>query len=234
MLIFLDLETTGLGPQDQICACAMLFEDTFAYTLVNEGKKIPPQASAIHHITNEMIKDAKKFKQTQCYEYLKKYNTAQNILVGHNIAFDLSMLQKQGFVWQGEIIDTLRLSRHLLEDCESFSLQFLRYELRLYREEQRICSRYGIKDALVAHHALSDAVFVALLYEYHALGLNDSEMIALSHKRLHLQKIPFGKYRGRYFEEILYEDRAYLAWMYARSDIDEDLRSTLEHYLQGE
>lgn len=234
MLIFLDLETTGLAQEDQICACGMLFEQTYAYTLVNEGKKIPPQASAIHHITNEMIKDAKKFTQTECYEYLQKYNSAQNVLVGHNIAFDLEMLQKQGFVWQGEIIDTLRVSRHLLEECESFSLQYLRYELRLYRDEQKMQARYGIKDALVAHHALSDAVLVALLYEYHALMVDDAQMIALTHQRVHLQKIPFGKYRGRYFEEILYEDRGYLAWIYTRSDIDEDLRSTLEHYLQGE
>jgi len=231
MLIFLDLETTGLHREDKICSIALVFEESFLYELVNEGKKIPPEASSIHHITNEMIKTKPKFHETQCYGKLLEYNNEENILVGHNIAFDLAMLAQSGFVWRGKVIDTLRLTKHLTPECELFGLQFLRYELRLYKQEEKILQSYGIKDALLAHNALSDALLVKLLFEYHSEMVSQEEMIELSQKKVLLAKLSFGKYKMRYIEEIAMSDRAYLEWMLRTAEIDEDLRYSLECYL---
>jgi DNA polymerase-3 subunit epsilon/exodeoxyribonuclease X len=109
----------------------------------------------------------------------------------------------------------------------------LRYELRLYKQEQRVLSLYGIKDALVAHNALSDALLVKLLYEYFEDMATEQKMIELSQKKVLLSKLPFGKYRMRYIEEIVIDDRAYLEWMLTKAEIDEDLRYSLEYYLRG-
>jgi len=233
MLIFLDVETTGVGEAHKICSIALIFEEKYLYELVNEGKKIPPEASSIHHITNEMIKNKPKLHETQSWKTLLEHNTQEHILLGHNIAFDIQMLAQSGFVWEGKVIDTQRLSKHLIEECELFGLQYLRYELRLYKQEQRVLSLYGIKDALVAHNALSDALLVKLLYEYFEDMATEQKMIELSQKKVLLSKLPFGKYRMRYIEEIVIDDRAYLEWMLTKAEIDEDLRYSLEYYLRG-
>ncbi len=58
MLIFLDTETTGVEVKDKICALGIIEDSALHFELINPGKKIPPSASAIHHITNEMVKEA--------------------------------------------------------------------------------------------------------------------------------------------------------------------------------
>lgn len=231
MLIFLDLETTGLEPTDVVCSIALIDEESYIYELVNEGKKIPAEASSVHHITNEMIQNAPKLESTRAYKYLKEHNRQENILVGHNITFDLNMLASSGIVWQGGIIDTLKVTKHLIPECELFSLQLLRYELKLYRSEKSSAQKYGIKDALNAHNALGDALVVKLLYEYLQEMADDCLMQELSFKKVLLSKLNFGKYRFRYIEEIATSDRAYLEWMLGLDDLDEDLKYSIEYYL---
>jgi len=233
MLIFLDLETTGLDLSDKICSIALLYEESYMYELINEGKKIPAQASSIHHITNEMIENKPELKETEVYKFLQEHNSEDNILVGHNISFDLNMLASIGFVWRGDIIDTLRVTKHLIPECELFSLQVLRYELKLYKDEKSLADKYGIKDALEAHNALSDTLVVKLLYVYLSEMASLAQMLELSFKKVLLEKFSFGKYKTRYIEEIAMNDRAYLEWMMGLSDLDEDLRYSVEYYLQG-
>jgi len=236
MLIFLDIETTGLEQNDKIVSIALLNAATneYKYELVNEGKKIPAEASSIHHITNEMIKGKPSFLKSEIYTYLQKHNSQENVIVAHNSKFDLRTLTSSGFVWQGGIIDTLRVTKHLIPECELFSLQILRYELRLYKQEEALKKKYGIKDALFAHHALSDALVVALLFAYLKDLASVDEMELLSRKNVLLEKMNFGKHKGKYIEEIAQNDRAYLEWMLnTLSDIDDDLQYSIKHYLQG-
>ena len=144
MLIFIDTETTGLESSDKICSIALVNDESYIYELINEGKKIPSSASAVHHLTNEMIKGAKSFKESRAYEFLQSNNNPENTLVAHNISFDIEKLALAGLIWQGDTIDTLRVTKHLIPECELFSLQNLRYELKLYKEEERIKNTYGI------------------------------------------------------------------------------------------
>lgn len=239
MLIALDVETTGLQESDVLCSVGLVsfgvdVEDKVLYTLVNEGKKIPPKASSIHHITNEMIKEERPFTQTKVHQFLQAHNKEETILIGHNIGFDLGMLQGGGFEFVGQSIDTLRCSRHLIKECESYALQYLRYELQLYKQEPQVCERYGIDTKLFAHHALGDAVLVQLLYEYLLELAPLQSLIELSTQKVLLDKLEFGKYSGRYIEEICMNDRAYLEWMiHTIVDLDEDLRYSIDYYLQG-
>ena len=227
MLIFLDLETTGLEDIDRVCSIGLIAQNKDSlhveYELVNEGKKISPKASSINHITNEMLKDKPKLEDTKVYEFLQEYNKKSTILVGHNIKFDLAMLRKSGFEFVGEVIDTLRVTKHLIPECEQFSLQFLRYELKLYKKE---------KTKLEAHNALGDVEVVKNLYEY-LLDIGSKELfMELSLKKVLITKFEFGKYSGRYIEEISMCDRGYLKWMLNNiTDLDEDLRYSIEFYM---
>jgi len=234
MLIFLDLETTGVSESDKIVSVALLYEDSYLYNIVNEGKKIPPSASSVHHITNEMRKSAAPFSRSEVYDFLKSHNSQNTLLVVHNASFIRAFLSQAGVYWEGEMIDTERASKHLIEDCETYSLQYLRYELRLYKEEQAALEHYGIKDAIVAHNALSDAVVISLLYQQLLELATPDEILIMSSKNVLLQKLPFGKYAGKYIEEVCFSDRAYILWLLNNAtDIDQDLKYSINYYLEG-
>lgn len=228
MLIFLDTETTGLEKSDNIISIALIAIDgdeiIIKNDLVNEGKKIPPKASSINHITNEMIKDKPSLDDSEAFKFLELNNLYDTTVISHNVNFDLNMLSKnRNFSWQGKIIDTLRTSKHLMQESEEYSLQYLRYELRLYREE---------KEKITPHEALSDARVTKALYENLLELASKEELEELSTKNVLMQKFEFGKYAGRYIEEISMIDRGYLEWMVSNiMDLDEDLRYSIEYYL---
>jgi len=238
MLIFLDIETTGYEKEDRICSLGALFfeEENYKkniYGLCNEGKKIPALASAQHNITNEMIADKVLLSESRFFKELLKQNSSENTLIVHNAVFVLGMLASSGLKWRGKIIDTQRVVKHHIPECELFTLAFLRYELNLYRQELSVKKECGIKDALLSHHALSDALFIKLLFDYLQKELSIEKMYQLSFENVLLEKLPFGKYLGRYIEEIAMIDRSYLVWMLSLETLDEDLRYSLEYYLQG-
>jgi len=233
MLIFTDVETTGLEAGDVICSIALLYEDDVIHELLNEGKKIPPLASTVHRITNEMIQNKKSFKESKIYDFLKQNNSSDNTLIAHNVKFDLEKLNVAGLDWQGDVIDTLKVTKHLIKECELFSLEFLRYELKLYIKECEMKQKYGIKDALCVHKAVRDVFVTKLLFEYLLDYATIEKMKELSFQKILLEKLPFGKYMGKYIEEIVLNDRAYITWMLGLQELDEDLKYSLEYYMRG-
>lgn len=232
MLIFLDLETTGLDDEDRICSMGFLLdngEDVTTYeSYIKSPRKIRTEAMMIHHITNEMMANAPTFDNAQIVDELQKYNNSDNILIAHNINFDLGMLAKEDFLWQGGVIDTLKCSRHLIEEIDLFSLQYLRYELQLYQQEMALAQKLNID--LKAHNALSDALHVKLLYEYLKAFVDDNTLMLLSTRPALIKKFVFGKHKGAYIEEVVMKDRSYLEWL-LKQEIDEDLSYSINYYL---
>jgi DNA polymerase-3 subunit epsilon/exodeoxyribonuclease X len=229
--VIIDVETTGLELNDRLCSVGMIIGDEVHYELINPGKKIPPKASSIHHITNEMIAEFPSFALSVSAEKIKNLNTPETILVSHNAPFELAMLEKEGISWQGGIIDTLKCAKSLMDDLEGYSLQFLRYELRLYRDETRVFEEYGV--SIVPHHALSDALHTRMVLDY-LLDLAEVErLMEISKSHVLLSRLPFGKYAKKRIEEIALKDPGYLKWM-AESlvDMDEDLRYSIDYHMR--
>jgi len=222
-LIFLDLETTGITPEDRICSVGVIKDDVTMYELYNENRKITPKASSIHHITNEMIVSKPSFRDGEIFHFLEQKNTKETILVVHNWDFVGAMLELSGFHFIGKVIDTKRVAKHLISECESYALQFLRYECRLYQEEE-----YAL-----TCNALDDAYVISLLYRYFLELVSVEKMIDLTQTPVLLEKFLFGKYKQKYIEEIAMCDRNYLVWLLTLEDIDEDLRYSLEYYIKG-
>ena len=235
MLIYLDLETTGLEEADRICSLGLIVKKQDDYqaheAFIKPSRKIRPEAMAVHHITNEMVKEASSFDDAKVVARLQEFNSDENILVAHNISFDLAMLAKEGFFWKGGVIDTLKCSRHLIDEIDRFSLQFLRYELDLYRSEEKEATTLGLE--LKAHSALSDALHVRLLHQYLNEIVDDEKLMELTIEPVLIKKFVFGKYKDHYLEEVAMNDAGYLRWMLDQA-IDEDLEYSIKYFLQGQ
>lgn len=232
-ILFLDLHTTGREEKDRICEIALIFEDgnklQASHSLCKSPKKIGTEAMSLHHITNEMIKDSPSCQSTLPYQMLQKNNLAENVLVSHNSHFDLKMLEKEGFDSHFQVIDTQRCTKALIPECEIFKLQYLRYELLLYKDEKVLAEELDVD--LRAHAAAGDALHTQLLYRTLLQYATLTQLIEISAKPVLMAKLLFGKYSGRYIEEIVSIDPAYLHWLLALDDLDEDLAYSIKHYI---
>jgi exodeoxyribonuclease X len=220
MLVFLDLKTTGNEQDEKVCAISVLSGDDYFFDLVNDGKKIAPEASALHHISNDMIKDKQHFVDTKSFAFLQELNE-NDILVVHDYQFISSVLKSYDLYVSAKIIDTKRVVKHTVSDIERFDLQYLRYELQLL----------GTLEAV--YKPLEDVVVIKSLFEYLLQSVTKEKMFDFSFEHVLLQKFNFGKYNGRYIEEIVGIDPHYLHWMLSLENLDADLRYTIEYYLQG-
>ena len=140
----LDLETTGLSPNyDSIIEIGIIkvkenkIVDKYN-SLINPGFLINEYITSITGITNEMLKGKAKIID------LKKevLNFIGNdVLVGHNISFDVSFLQK-GFneELKNEYIDTLQFCRKLFKELSHHRLTDMSNYLEISRNEHRSMS----------------------------------------------------------------------------------------------
>ncbi|MEJ2158758.1 MAG: exonuclease domain-containing protein [Desulfobacteraceae bacterium] len=224
MFIFLDTETTGTGPDDRLCQIAFKPEQGRGYSgLFNPGRPIAVEAMAVHHITNEMVKDKPRFKESAvCMQLSDLVADPNSIVVAHNAKFDIDMLRKEG-IDPPKVICTLKLARYLDKAgaIPQYNLQYLRYYLDLKVEAK-------------AHDAMGDIIVLeALFRRIHARFESDgvkeieSEMIRISHTPILIARMPFGKHKGMLFSEIPTDD---LEWLYG-TDLDEDMAHTVRHQL---
>ncbi len=233
-IIFFDTETTGNTNNDFLCQIAYKNNSETFENLYNPGIKIPPEASAVHHISNKMVINKEKFKESKDYTKIKElFENSNNVVVAHNAPFDLMIIKKEDIV-PANFICTLRVARELDPEnkIERYNLQYLRYLLEIEVEAQ-------------AHDALGDVLVLEQLFERlknkikESENLNDEQaiekMIEISSHPSILRVINFGKYVGKKIEEIANTDRGYLEWLLnekLKSEApDEDWIYTLKHYL---
>lgn len=233
-IIFFDTETTGNTENDFICQLAYKTgEETFE-CLYKPEIKVPPEASAVHHITNKMLEGKPSFKESPDYQKIKDlFEDANTVVVAHNAPFDLAMLKKEG-IEPKNFICTLRVVRHLdsEEKIAKYNLQYLRYLLELEVEA-------------TAHDALGDVLVLEKLFERLMKKVKEEnkleesgaieEMINISSHPSLLRTFKFGKYNGKRIEDVIRVDRGYLEWLLEQKlngeGIDEDWIYTLKHHL---
>ena len=131
--IAFDLETTGLNiDEDEIIEISAVkfingeYHSNFT-TLVKPKKNISKQISDLTGIDNEMVQSAPLIEDV-LDDFLSFINN--NILVAHNIEFDLSFInrvinQNQKNISIKNTCDTLLLSRSFLFNLEKFNLEYL-------------------------------------------------------------------------------------------------------------
>ena len=177
--VVIDVETTGLSStKDRLVEVAAIkFEDWVPvkkmHTLLNPGRNIPAEASAINNITDEMVVGAPSFSQViDCLnEFVGKFN-----IVGHNLPFDLKFLYRYGFDFTTDkrrYFDTCEIAKKVLkkpkmkwdkEYGEYVVNDNYDYDVEDYKLTT-LCDYYQIRDNAFAHRALSDAFATGLLFK---------------------------------------------------------------------
>lgn len=225
-IIFFDLETTGLDiSKDRIVElCYIRVEpngnEEARSMRINPGIPIPKEASSVHGILDEDVKDCPTFA-----------NIAQqlaNTFEGCDIAgfnsnrFDLPLLAEE-FMRAGINID--------LNQCRSIDVQNIYHKL----ERRNLSAAYKYycgKDLENAHSALADTqatyeVLQAQLDKYPDDLKNDVDFLAdfstMNHnidfagRFVYDEKgrelINFGKYKGKTVKEVLQRDPGYYSWI---------------------
>lgn len=208
--IFYDTETTGVRSDTdriiEIAAYDTLHQRSFC-KLINPGCPIPAEATAIHHITNEMVKDAPTFAQI-AQEFIEFCDGDVILLAHNNDTFDLHFLRNEFARHQiampsWKFLDTLKWSRRYRSDLPRHTLQFLR-------------EHYGIA-ANNAHRALDDVIVLHQVFSMMTDDLSIDEAYALMSRPRQLQHMPFGKHQGTPLKQI---PRDYVKWLATSGSLD--------------
>ena len=224
-IVFFDLETTGVDvTKDHIVEISIIKilptgEEIEKTRRINPGIKIPPEATALQHITDEDVADAPMFKQIA--------RSLANELTGCDIAgfnsnkFDIPMLDQE-FQRAGVKFD---FSKSRMIDVQTI----------FHKKEQRtLVAAYRFycgKELDGAHSANADTratyeVLMAQLDKYDDLpndmeelskfsqqGRNVDFMSRLVYNDNNEEVINFGKYKGQLAADVLVKDPSYYDWI---------------------
>ena len=244
-ICFFDLETTGTNPgKDRIVEIAVLKLD------INNQKKemvwrvnpecpIPDEASSVHGITDEMVKDQPIFKQIskEIYNFIEGCD-----LGGYNIdKFDLPLLVEE-FIRSG--IDVSSFVKVKTVDVQTI----------FFKKEPRDLSSalkfYCNKDHGNAHTALDDtiATYEVLLYQldkYDDLEPSVDFLSTLTRRNKNIDFagriieddngdaiFNFGKHKGKKVKEVLSKEKGYYSWM-MNSDFPEYTKKVITQVKLG-
>ena len=224
-LVFFDLETTGINvTTDRIVEISYLKiypngkEITTTY-LVNPERPIPAEATAVHKITDEMVKDKPTFKE-----------------LAKTIAKDLEGCDIAGY--NSNRFDVPLLIEEILRagvDIDLSQRKFIDVQTIFHKKEQRTLSAayvfYCGKELEGAHGAQADThatyeVLKGQLDKYDDLE-NDVSFLAdfsqqnknadfvgrIIYNENNVEVFNFGKYKGQSVSEILRTDLGYYNWM---------------------
>ncbi|WP_457745405.1 exonuclease domain-containing protein [Sulfurimonas sp.] len=241
--IILDTETTGTNEEDRIIQLGYIVLGAKEIEVHNEfcssDTPISFGAMEVHGITPQMIEGKPKCVDMEAYKRLNELNIAENYMIIHNAPFDLKMLEKEGFSTQMKVIDTLRVAKHVMPDEEAHRLQYFRYKMELYKEEQKEADALGIE--VKAHDAIGDVLVLKLflsklrkIVEDKFPGENSVEkMVDLTNTPILIQTFRFGKHKGKTLQEVARDDAGYLRWMLGNMEnLDDDMRYSINYYLE--
>lgn len=218
-----DSETTGVTNEDKVVEVAGFYcvdgqiVDHYR-SFVYPGIPIPPEASAIHHITDKDVADAPCIEDAMAPFFDQEFD----FVGAHNAAFDKRYMDFAACPW----ICTWKLSMKVYPDAPSYSNQVLRYWL-------------GIPDPVhagreFAHRALYDSeVTTGIFHDMLGRATTDNpmeNMIKFSNAPVLLKKCNLNKHKGKLWKDV---PRDYLDWiLHKSSGWDENTLHTARYYYE--
>lgn len=245
-IAFIDLETTGVSlSTDRIVEIAVIKilpdgSRQVKRKLLNPGMPIPKEASDIHGITDDMVKDAPSFKQAG--NEIKMFIENCDLGGYNSNRFDIPILMEE-FLRAGMEVD--------LSTRKMIDVQHIFYTM----EPRTLTAAYKFfceKELTDAHSAEADVdatieVFMAQLNRYKNLGnsvesvlsvIGEDKVVDYARRFAYNDKgveiFNFGKHKGRPVRDVLKAEPQYYDWMmrgdfplHTKQKLTEILNSTL-------
>lgn len=224
-IVFFDLETTGINPNtDRIVELSYLKvypngNEESKTLRVNPGIPIPPEATAVHHITDADVADCPTFKE-----------------IGKQLARDIEGCDLAGF--NSNRYDIPLLAEEFLRHDIDFDMskrKFVDVQVIFHKMEQRTLTAaykfYCQKELIGAHGAEADtrATYEVLMAQLDRYPELKNDVAFLSEFSSHTRNVDFagkiiynsegvevfnfGKYKDQPVEDVLKKDMGYYGWM---------------------
>lgn len=210
-----DTETTGLDPvKDDAAVCELgwcvmekkdgeWFIKEPVSMLVDPMRPIPPQISAVHHLTNEDVEGEPPFSTAMAVMMVAGSGA---VLCAFNARFEQQFITTPA-VW----LCAYKCAVHLAPMAPSHGLQALRYWLNLDLNKEWVQH---------PHRASCDAYVCAALMKRMLVKMSVEQMLTVSENPVVLPRMPFGKNSKRKFSDI---ESDYLSWILKQTDMDADV-----------
>ncbi len=173
-IVAVDIETTGLNPdEDSIIEIGAVkfngrrVEDEWS-SLINPRRPIPSFITQLTGINNNMVRNAPHLQEVMA-EFIAF--CGEMPVLGHNVSFDLSFLNRAGALKQNIGIDSYELAAVLMPTASRYSLSSLAAQLNVLLP----ATHRALDDARATH-----AVFLALAGKARALPIETlAELVRL-------------------------------------------------------
>lgn len=187
-------------------------------SFVNPGMPIPPEASAVHHITDDDVRSAPMLVD------LPRLLDGADALVAHEARFERECIKLAG--WQPELLEakwvcTRKCSMLAWPDAPNHKNQCLRYWLNLKLADPALAS---------PHRALGDAYVTAAIARRLLLSYSVDQMIEASANPVMVPRLTFGEHAMKPIDEV---PTSYFDWIANKSKgpWDEDVLYTARYHL---
>lgn len=236
-IVFFDLETTGTNvTHDRIVEISIIKvlpggEEVERTRRVNPEIPIPPEATAVHHITDADVAEEPTFRQIA--KSLAEMFADSDIAGFNSNRFDIPLLMEE-FNRAGVPFD---LSRTRFVDVQTI---YHKLEPRNLTAAYRFYCGKNLEDA---HSASADTratleVLKAQLDRYPADLVNDVKALSefschsknvdfagrLIYNDARQEVVNFGKYKGQIAEDVLRRDPGYYSWI-QQGDFQQDTKN---------
>jgi DNA polymerase-3 subunit epsilon len=225
-IAIIDLETTGINVgTDKIIEIAIVKflpgsdQPLKKRKLINPGRPIPEAASAVHGITDEMVKDAPTFEKVA--DELRQFLDNCDLAGYNSNRFDIPMLMEE-------------FMRIRLDFFKTDGRKLLDVQKIFHMMEQRTLSAaykfYCDKNLDNAHSAEADVdatweVLLAQIERYPQMGdtvdsilkfIGDEEIVDFARRFVMengVEVFNFGKHKGKPVADVLRDEPSYYDWM---------------------
>ena len=209
-----DVEATSLEPCAEVIELgAYDIRDGHLYTtgyhsLVKPAAPIPPNSSAVHHLTDADVADAPPWNVAwrRLVEIDPEYDGAEIVFAAHAAAYERQFLDT---LIKARWICSWKCAHRQWPDLDGYKLQELRYALNLPADPMF---------AMPPHRALPDAYVCGLLVLELLKHQTVETLVAWSAEPAVFTKFDFGKFNG---QPLSAADDGFLNWMLGK-DFSED------------
>jgi exodeoxyribonuclease X len=234
-----DFEATGLweddAPPPALCEVgwcdvvdrgggnAEVMEGSRHSLLVDPGRPMPPEAQAVHHISDAMLRGTPPIERGLLL--LRGGATDEHrplVFAAHSAGYEMRFFNPPGSRW----IDTHKVALRLFPHAPRHTNQVLRYWLGLKMDEDAAMPPHRAgPDAYVTAHVLAAMLRVAGAVN----GKGVDEFVAWSESFALYPKVPFGKHYGQAWDSV---PASYLEWMCDQRDMDAEYVANARYHLR--